>query len=199
MIATATIESLRSKNANAQKKVFEYYGSFLYRVAYRYVRDRMTAEDLVVDSFLKIFDGAPNFRFESLRSFEAWMKKIVVNEALMLLRKQANFHLMPESEAIEMPVEENILDSISSDEIYKLIAELPDGYRTIFNLFAIEGFSHKEIAEKLNINEGTSKSQLNHARKLLQKKILIRDAVKIVDTQSDTVQIDKSHAGRRIL
>lgn len=189
MIATTTIESLRKKDAVAQKKVFEQYGSFLYRIAYRYVRDRMTAEDLVVDSFLKIFDGAPNFRFENLRSFEAWMKKIVVNESLMLLRKQANFHLMPESEAIEMPVDETALDSISTDEIYQLIAELPDGYRTIFNLFAIEGYSHKEIAEKLHINEGTSKSQLNHARKLLQKKILLRD----------TAQINISHASREIL
>lgn len=184
LIASATIESLRTKDANAQKKVFEHYGSFLYRVAYRYVRDRMTAEDLVVDAFLKIFEGAANFRFENLRSFEAWMKRIVINEALMLLRKQANFHLMPESEAIEVPVEDNVLDTISSDEIYQLIADLPDGYRTIFNLFAIEGFTHKEIADKLNINEGTSKSQLNHARKLLQKKILL---------------LDKSHANRGIL
>jgi RNA polymerase sigma-70 factor, ECF subfamily len=184
LIATSTIESLRNKDANAQKIIFEHYGSFLYRVAYRYVRDRMTAEDLVVDSFLKIFDGAPNFRFESLRSFEAWMKKIVVNESLMLLRKQANFHLMPESEAIEVPVEETAIDNISSDEIYQLIAELPDGYRTVSNLFAIEGYSHKEIAEQLNINEGTSKSQLNHARKLLQKKIITKD---------------KSHASRKIL
>jgi RNA polymerase sigma-70 factor, ECF subfamily len=178
LIATSTIESLRSKNPIAQKNVFEHYGSFLYRVAYRYVRDRMTAEDLVVDSFLKIFEGAVNFRFDNLRSFEAWMKRIVINESLMLLRKQANFNLMPESEAIEVPVDDNILDSISSDEIYKLIAELPDGYRTVFNLFAIEGYSHKEIAEQLHINEGTSKSQLNHARKLLQKKLLLQSGVK---------------------
>jgi RNA polymerase sigma-70 factor (ECF subfamily) len=184
LIATTTIESLRNKDTTAQKKIFEYYGSFLYRVAYRYVRDRMTAEDLVVDAFLKIFEAAPNFRFENLRSFEAWMKKIVVNEALMLLRKQANFHLMPESEAIEVSVEENTLDKISSDEIYQLIANLPDGYRTVFNLFAIEGYSHKEIAEKLNINEGTSKSQLNHARKLLQKKIVL---------------MNKNHGSTRIL
>ena len=184
MIDSAIIESLRKKDATAQKKIFEQYGSFLYRIAYRYVRDRMTAEDLVVDSFLKIFDGATKFRFDNLRSFEAWIKKIVVNESLMLLRKQANFHLMPESEAIEMPVNENALDDISSDEIYRLIAELPDGYRTIFNLFAIEGYSHKEIAEKLSINEGTSKSQLNHARKLLQKKILL---------------MNRSHASREIL
>jgi RNA polymerase sigma-70 factor (ECF subfamily) len=184
LIATSTIESLRSKNPIAQKNVFEHYGSFLYRVAYRYVRDRMTAEDLVVDSFLKIFEGAVNFRFDNLRSFEAWIKRIVINESLMLLRKQANFNLMPESEAIEVPVNDNILDSISSDEIYKLIAELPDGYRTVFNLFAIEGYSHKEIAEQLHINEGTSKSQLNHARKLLQKKILL---------------MNKSHANRGVL
>lgn len=195
MIATSTIESLRSKNPIAQKNIFEQYGSFLYRVAYRYVRDRMTAEDLVVDSFLKIFEGAANFRFDNLRSFEAWMKRIVINESLMLLRKQANFNLMPESEAIEVPVDDNILDSISSDEIYQLIAELPDGYRTVFNLFAIEGYSHKEIAEQLNINEGTSKSQLNHARKLLQKKILYRQTAK----QSSTSQMNKNHEDRGVL
>lgn len=195
MIATSTIESLRSKNPIAQKNIFEHYGSFLYRVAYRYVRDRMTAEDLVVDSFLKIFEGAANFRFDNLRSFEAWMKRIVINESLMLLRKQANFNLMPESEAIEVPVDDNILDSISSDEIHQLIAELPDGYRTVFNLFAIEGYSHKEIAEQLNINEGTSKSQLNHARKLLQKKILYRQTAK----QSSTAQMNKNHEDRGVL
>ncbi|MER0438486.1 sigma-70 family RNA polymerase sigma factor [Emticicia sp. W12TSBA100-4] len=195
MIATSTIESLRSKNPIAQKNIFEQYGSFLYRVAYRYVRDRMTAEDLVVDSFLKIFEGAANFRFDNLRSFEAWMKRIVINESLMLLRKQANFNLMPESEAIEVPVDDNILDSISSDEIHQLIAELPDGYRTVFNLFAIEGYSHKEIAEQLNINEGTSKSQLNHARKLLQKKILYRQTAK----QSSTSQMNKNHEDRGVL
>lgn len=195
MIATSTIESLRSKNPIAQKNIFEHYGSFLYRVAYRYVRDRMTAEDLVVDSFLKIFEGAANFRFDNLRSFEAWMKRIVINESLMLLRKQANFNLMPESEAIEVPVDDNILDSISSDEIHQLIAELPDGYRTVFNLFAIEGYSHKEIAEQLHINEGTSKSQLNHARKLLQKKILYRQTAK----QSSTSQMNKNHEDRGVL
>ncbi len=194
MIATSTIESLRSKDPIAQKNIFEQYGSFLYRVAYRYVRDRMTAEDLVIDSFLKIFEGAANFRFDNLRSFEAWMKRIVINESLMLLRKQASFQLMPESEAIETPVDDNILDSISSDEIYQLIAELPDGYRTVFNLFAIEGYSHKEIAEQLHINEGTSKSQLNHARKLLQKKILYRQTAK-----QSAIEIDKGHEDRGVL
>ena len=194
MIATSTIESLRSKNPIAQKNIFEHYGSFLYRVAYRYVRDRMTAEDLVVDSFLKIFEGAANFRFDNLRSFEAWMKRIVINESLMLLRKQANFNLMPESEAIEVPVDDNILDSISSDEIHQLIAELPDGYRTVFNLFAIEGYSHKEIAEQLHINEGTSKSQLNHARKLLQKKILYRQTAK-----QSIAPMNKNHEDRGVL
>ncbi len=194
MIASSTIESLRSKDPIAQKNIFEQYGSFLYRVAYRYVRDRMTAEDLVIDSFLKIFEGAANFRFDNLRSFEAWMKRIVINESLMLLRKQASFQLMPESEAIETPVDDNILDSISSDEIYQLIAELPDGYRTVFNLFAIEGYSHKEIAEQLHINEGTSKSQLNHARKLLQKKILYRQTAK-----QSAIEIDKGHEDREVL
>lgn len=194
MIASSTIESLRSKDPIAQKNIFEQYGSFLYRVAYRYVRDRMTAEDLVIDSFLKIFEGAANFRFDNLRSFEAWMKRIVINESLMLLRKQASFQLMPESEAIETPVDDNILDSISSDEIYQLIAELPDGYRTVFNLFAIEGYSHKEIAEQLHINEGTSKSQLNHARKLLQKKILYRQTAK-----QSAIEIDKGHEDRGVL
>ena len=184
MVLTSTIERLQKRDASAQKEIFEHYGSFLYRIAYRYVRERMLAEDLMVESFLKIFDGIINFKFDNLRSFEAWMKKIVVNESLMLLRKQSNFHLMPESEAIEIPVDDNILDKISSEEIYKLIAELPDGYRTVFNLYAIEGYTHKEIAEQLHINEGTSKSQLNHARKLLQKKILMTN---------------KSHASRETL
>lgn len=172
---TSIIERLKEKDPLAQKKIFEQYGSFLYRIAYRYVRDRMLAEDLMVDAMLKIFDGVPNTRFENLKSFEAWMRRIVVNEALMVLRKNANFHMMPESEAHEQPIDDNTLEKISAEEIYSLIAELPDGYRTVFNLYAIEGFTHKEIADQLDISEGTSKSQLNHARKLLQKKVLAVD------------------------
>ncbi len=166
------IERLKEKDPIAQKKIFEQYGSFLYRIAYRYVRERMLAEDLMVDSMLKIFDGVVNTKFENLKSFEAWMRRIVVNESLMVLRKNANFHLMPESEAAEQAFDDHTLENISAEEIYHLIAELPDGYRTVFNLYAIEGYTHKEVAEQLGISEGTSKSQLNHARKLLQKKIL---------------------------
>ncbi len=156
MIATSTIESLRSKNPIAQKNIFEHYGSFLYRVAYRYVRDRMTAEDLVVDSFLKIFEGAANFRFDNLRSFEAWMKRIVINESLMLLRKQANFNLMPESEAIEVPVDDNILDSISSDEIHQLIAENEKIMEEIVDSSdqnELKRFSRHDLAQLLEIVE----------------------------------------------
>lgn len=175
MIVTSIIERLKEKDPIAQKTIFEQYGSFLYRIAYRYVRERMLAEDLMVDSMLKIFEGVANTRFENLKSFEAWMRRIVVNEALMVLRRNSNFHMMPESEAAEQPFEDYTLENISAEEIYHLIAELPDGYRTVFSLYAIEGYTHKDIAEQLGISEGTSKSQLNHARKLLQKKILNLD------------------------
>ncbi len=130
----------------------------MYRIAYSYVRNRMTAEDLVVDSFLKIFNGANNFRFDNLSSFEAWMRKIVVNESLILLRKQANFHLMPESEAIEIPVDENALDSISSDEIYQLIA-YPTAIARFLTFLLLKAIRTKKLPK----NSISMKEHQNHS------------------------------------
>ncbi|OZI09017.1 hypothetical protein BWI93_06165 [Siphonobacter sp. BAB-5385] len=100
-----------------------------------------------------------------------WMKRILVNECLMELRRSANFTMVPEQEAAEQSFDYNIIDEIAAETIHTLIAELPIGYRTVFNLVALEGYSHAEVAEQLQISEGTSKSQLNKARQLLQKKL----------------------------
>jgi RNA polymerase sigma-70 factor (ECF subfamily) len=97
------------------------------------------------------------------------MKKIMVNECLMELRKKQNFNLVPEEEATGIIINEEALSSLSANEIFSLIKQLPLGYRTVFNLFVIENCSHKEIAEQLQITEGTSKSQLNKARHMLQQ------------------------------
>jgi RNA polymerase sigma-70 factor, ECF subfamily len=172
LILTSTLDALQRRESAAQRRVYEQYSNTLYWTSFRYVRERMVAEDIVVESFMKIFEAVPNVKFESLKNFEAWMKRIVINESLSYLRKIANFRMMPETDAIEEPVNDYTLEKISAEEIHALIAKLPDGYRTVFNLYAVEGYTHREIGEMLGISEGTSKSQLNHARKLLQKRIL---------------------------
>lgn len=176
LILTSTLDLLQRRDASAQRKVYEQYSNTLYWTAFRYVRERMVAKDIVVEAFMKIFEAVTNVKFESLRNFEAWMKRIVINESLSYLRKHANFRMMPETEASEEPIEDHTLEKISAEEIHALIAKLPDGYRTVFNLYVVEGYTHREIGEMLGISEGTSKSQLNHARKLLQKKILMLDS-----------------------
>lgn len=136
----------------------------------RYLKDRVKAEDVMIESFMKIFEKLP--QYQSKGSFEGWMKRIVVTQALMSLR--ANRHLMME---INLEEEAGIvhgqyeLTHLEAQELMELVQSLPVGYRTVFNLYAIEGYTHQEIGELLGISEGTSKSQLNRARMALQDKI----------------------------
>lgn len=135
----------------------------------RYARSRQEAEDFLQDGFIKVFDNIKKFNYSG--SFEGWVRRIMVNSALKNYRK-ASFHneIMPEEE-IEMGFDQGIVNKISEKELLELISKLPDGYRMVFNLFAIEGYEHKEIAEMMGINEGTSRSQLNKARHWLQKEL----------------------------
>ncbi len=156
-------------NNNAQKEFYERYADKMFRVCYRYVKTEMDAEDLVVNGFLKVFANLNKMEFRGERSLEAWIKRIMVNESLMFLRKNNRFQMMSDSTAAHIEDNSNIIGDISAEEIYALILSLPDGYRTVFNLYVIEGFNHKEIAQKLNISENTSKSQLCKGRALLRK------------------------------
>lgn len=122
-----------------------------------------------MNGFLCIFKALPNFEYQNDGAAINWMKRIMVNECLRSLRKKEPLLLVAEELAQEIPVAENALDQLAAEELFLLITQLPIGYRTVFNLHVIEGMKHAEIAQELGITEGTSKSQLNKARMMLQQ------------------------------
>ena len=159
-------------NPQAQRALFDLYSDRLYRLALRYVRVQADAEDVLMMAFVKVFKNIKSFTLRSTNpGIEAWLRKIVINEALMWLRKQNNFNL---TEAIDGDNPgHGSWDFIDVDTgyLYQLILDLPSGYRTVFNLHAIEGYDHQEIAAMLGIAESTSRSQLFKAKQILQRRI----------------------------
>ena len=168
--ATDLIEGCKNGDAVAQQKLFEKYFGFLLGVCLRYTSDREEAKDLLQEGFVKIFNNIERFNYSG--QLENWMKKIMVNTAIDRYRKKMNEPYVQDIENVNEPAEAaKAYDNLSQEELLKVIQTLPEGYRTIFNLCAIEGYSHKEIEEQFGINEGTSKSQLAKARKMLQDKL----------------------------
>jgi len=162
------IQALRSNDPKAQRWLFEKYSGKMMAVCMRYVDDRMVAEDILVQGFLKIFDSIRQFREEG--SFEGWVRRIMVNEALGYLRQQRRLFERVSIEEAHGVADYAYADQhIDAERIHLMIEKLPIGYRTVFNLYAIEGFSHQEIGEMLGISESTSKSQLHRARACLQQ------------------------------
>jgi len=134
----------------------------------------MTAEDILITAFTKIFEKIEQFKSEG--SFEGWIRRIVVNEALTYLRKNRSMYLETELDQVDYePQYERLSDHLETEDLLRMIQELPTGYRIVFNLYAIDGFTHKEIAEQLGISENTSKSQLSRARTYLQKVLVEND------------------------
>jgi RNA polymerase sigma-70 factor (ECF subfamily) len=154
----------------AQKALFEMYAGKMMAVCRRYTRTDQEAEDVLQDGFVKIFKHLDSFDFAG--SFEGWIRRIFINTALKLISKksyqneQSGIDSMPDQS--EDPT---VFARLGEKELLNLIDSLPDGYRVVFNMFAIEGYSHKEIADMLHIKESTSRSQLLKARKLLQNKV----------------------------
>jgi RNA polymerase sigma factor (sigma-70 family) len=161
-------KAIQKGDRKAQNRFYEKYASKMLAVCSRYVGDKTEAEDVMIEGFMKIFDKINQFSFQG--SFEGWVRKIIVNEALMYVRSKKNFNVDLEDAEFEIDTNE-FATNLEAEELMKLIDQLPMGYKTVFNLFAIEGFSHQEIAEKLGISEGTSKSQLSRARVILQEKL----------------------------
>ncbi len=159
----------------AQRALYDQYAVRMYRVCWRYLRNEQDTEEVLANGFVKVFKNLEKVEYRDDRSFEAWIKRIMVNESLMHLRKRKSFTLISISDA--PPVESNVpTDSnLATEDIYALIFRLPVGYRTIFNLYAIEGYSHKEIAEQLGISVNTSKSQLSKARAMLRAMLTQKD------------------------
>ena len=161
-----------------RKELVLRYSGLLLIVARRYCADDGLAKDVLQESLIKIIRAIPNYK--STGSFEAWMKKIVVNSALQSrTSKRFNFELNGYEFLPEQEMAPDIYGQLGAEELLKIIKELPDGFREIFNLYAIEGYSHAEISELLNINESTSRSQLSRARKLLQRRLSTQEKISI--------------------
>ncbi|SMG40298.1 RNA polymerase sigma-70 factor, ECF subfamily [Marivirga sericea] len=162
------------QKASAQRALFDKYSGRMLGICRRYVKDVLEAEGVMITAFTKIFERIEQYTGEG--NFEGWMKRIMVNESLQYLRKHKNMQLnMDIEEAHHLPNYDAMEDHLQTEDLMQMIGELPVGYRTVFNLYAIEGYSHKEIAEQLNINENTSKSQLSRARVYLQKQLAVME------------------------
>jgi RNA polymerase sigma-70 factor (ECF subfamily) len=163
------VREAKKGSAAAQKCIFDEWAGKMLLVCRRYVKAPEDAEELMLDGFHKFFRSLGGFEYQGDAALFAWLKKIMVNECLMFMRKKNLFVLVSESNAENSGVEEEALNRMSAAEIFNLIVQLPAGYRTVFNLYEIEGMSHREIATLLGISEGTSKSQLSKAKTSLQK------------------------------
>jgi RNA polymerase sigma factor (sigma-70 family) len=156
----------------AQRQLYNQFAGLMLTVCRRYLKRQEDAEEALLLGFAKVFRALPTFRQEG--SFEGWVRRIMVNEALMELRRREPLHLSFE----DFAQPENLAATpatadmqLQAEELLALLQELPTGYRTVFNLYALEGYSHPEIAEALGITEGTSKSQLSKARAMLQRRL----------------------------
>lgn len=168
------VEQCQRGNAFAQKRLFDQYANRLFRVSLRYVRHEPEAEEVLMNGFLKAFGAIGGFTYRDDNGLEAWLRRIVVNEALQHLRANRSLPLFHTDDVADtQPDSEPLPDAgLDAERIYALIRELPPGYRTVFNLYVIEGYTHREIADQLSISENTSKSQLSKARALLQERLI---------------------------
>ena len=167
------VEACRNKNRFAQKYFYDQFAEQMMLLCLRYIKDQEDARDVLLDAFYNFFEKIDQFTWQGEGSVSAWLKKIVVNQCLMHLRKRKDLVAMADevSDYHDASDHANVLDELSAKEIMTLIHELPTGYRTVFNLYVFEGMTHREIGAMLNISDNTSKSQLHKAKAMLQQKI----------------------------
>ena len=167
----ALVESAKSGDRRAQKAIYDALSGKMYAVCLRYMADKESAQDILQDGFVTLFTKLDSYSGDG--SFEGWARKIFVNTALMSLRKKDILKQTEDVDAawnVSSP-DPTVIQRMGYKELMDLIATLPPGFRTVFNMYVLEGYSHKEIAEELGISETTSRSQLQRARSLLQSKI----------------------------
>lgn len=175
------IAACRKGDATAQRDIYDKYSSLMFAVCRRYIEQLDAAEDILICGFTKAFQKIDQFKGEG--SFEGWLRRIMVNEALSHIRKHKSMFLEVEIEKAEREPDYGMMaNQLEVEDLQKLIDQLPVGYRTVFNLYAIEGYAHKEIAQQLKISENTSKSQLSRARTHLQK--LLAEAENYLNTNA---------------
>ncbi len=168
---TQLIAALRRGESRAHKVAYERFSGRMLGVCMRYCANRDDAEEVMLDGFMRVFEKIDQFRENG--SFEGWIRRVMVTESLMFLRRNKQWRQ-------EIPIEDASVEpdyvwadsAIHENDLLRMVNQLPDGYRTVFNLYAIEGYSHAEIADLLGISEGTSKSQLSRARAILQATIV---------------------------
>jgi len=164
------IEACAKHDRKAQKRLYDMYAAAMYTVCLRYSKSDLEAEDILQEAFIKIFRHIKDFRGDSKLGY--WIKRIVINTALNHQRSKLYMYPMVDVDDVQQQFDyENVISSYQFDELLEMIKSLPAGCQMVFNLYAIEGYNHKEIAKKLNISEGTSKSQYARAKQLLQEKL----------------------------
>ena len=154
-------------NRRMQEELYNRFASKMYAVCLRYAGNSDDAQDILQDGFIKIYKNLSRFRGEG--SFEGWIRRIFVNTSIEHLRRKTYLKPIAEKEENTLPLKEkSVLDNLGEKDILKLVKQLSPGYRTVFNLYVVEGYTHREIGDMLGISEGTSKSQLARARVILQ-------------------------------
>ncbi len=167
------VEGCRANQRRAQEQLYRQFYRFAMSVALRYSRDEMDAADILSHAFVKVFKSIHSFD-SSKGSLQTWIKKIVINEGLDHIKARERFSRNVELETVAEPVIANaVLEQMGADEIMKLIHKLPPATHAVFVLYAVEGYNHRQIAEKLDISEGTSKWHLSEARKSLQQQLSV--------------------------
>ena len=156
-------------NRSAQHVIYETHAPKMLSVCRYYIKDLQNAESVMLNGFFKAFTNLKSFKHEG--SFEGWLRRIMVRESISFLRSQKNIEFSVEDEKIPQHQTNELESKLGVAELQQLIDELPEGYKMVFVMYAIEGYKHSEIAELLNISEGTSKSQLFKSRQMLQKKV----------------------------
>ncbi len=165
-------------NAAAQKRLYDLFAANMNGVCYRYARNGEDARDILQEGFIKVFTRLKSFKGDG--PLEAWIRRIMVNTALDFI-KARNKHLFEDEGKIDVKnhaTNPEVMNKLQSEDLVNCISKLPDGFKAVFNLYAIEGYSHKEVSEQLNITESTSRSQYNRARTKLEQIIQQRFKVK---------------------
>jgi len=166
---TDLINGCLAGDRRSQKDLYDKFSGKMYAVCMRYMGNADDAQDILQDGFIKVYKNLDKFRGEG--SFEGWMRRIMANTAIeQLRRKKLNFSTSEKEEQLEYKAP-GAVDNLSEKDLLKIVSELSPGYRTVFNMYVVEGYGHKDIADIMGISEGTSKSQLARARMILQEKV----------------------------
>jgi len=165
------IDGCLKKDSKAFEALYQLYGGLLYGMAIRYANTNKEAEDVLQDTFIKVFQNIDSF--SNTGSFIGWVKRILVNTAINSYRTAYNRNIETHEEIYSFPLyeENDVFNNLAEEDLLKILDRLPTGYKTVFNLYVIEGYKHHEIGEILGISEGTSKSQLSKARNMLKSMI----------------------------